>query len=367
MRRRRRAVGFYTKGRGRGRKVIPITARSGHQKNWRSSRELAGAPIVTPPLHEEAMKKIIEYDSSEPFTRDEPFTKEQVEGFNRYTHFPSDINKEFREDVTAVEKEAVDTLKKHGITTIPPDVKKSLWYCRKAVYNYYLESSRARSIAPPISVVGPAKYPTHRIPRSDKIRRRASDQVETSKTYLRRSIGRHTKGKVETSEIEQWLPLARKAGSRVKFGKLYAEHIRKEAQEKTEKSGWDQQLASGNWDHVSRGRGRKLYDSLMGSKGGEPKDHGQDRGAKYTAFLGAEMRPLPPIATIQADEEAKARPKLAVGKKIELETPKGFVKGKITGFRSGDVDENFQRIDVKTDERVYIGVHPDSVRPIPEK
>lgn len=62
-----------------------------------------------------------------------------------------------------------------------------------------------------------------------------------------------------------------------------------------------------------------------------------------------------------------AKPKLAVGKTIELETPKGFVKGEITGFRSGDVDEDFQRIDVKTDERVYIGVHPDSVRPIPEK
>lgn len=51
MRRRRRAVGFYTKGRGRGRKVIPITARSGYARR-RSSRELASAPIATPPYKE---------------------------------------------------------------------------------------------------------------------------------------------------------------------------------------------------------------------------------------------------------------------------------------------------------------------------
>ncbi|MBA7637056.1 hypothetical protein ES703_44688 [subsurface metagenome] len=384
--RRRRAVGFYTKGRGRGRKVIPITARSGGARRRVTRRKNWGrAPIAAPSLHEEAMKKIIEYDSSEPFTRDAPFTKEQVEDFNRYTHFPSDINKEFREDVTAVEKEAVDTLKKHGITTIPPDVKTSLWYYRKAVYNYYLESSRARSIAPPVSVVGASKYPHHRIPRSEKIRERALDQVETSKTYLRRALGRHTKGKLETSKIEKWLPLAQEAGSRVKFGKLYAEQIRKAAQEKTDKSGWDQQLASGNWDHVNRQRGRELYDKIIGSStasnpSGIPKKLKEAHEARWKPKIepvgDRESRDIFYKGQYIMSTSNPELHKFIKESKRELERTVEHKRGIIKGYqlvnldslqKEGQITESERKAGSRAIEKIYDAISPIHSRPKPEK
>jgi len=49
------------------------------------------------------------------------------------------------------------------------------------VYEWVQEYNRAKQVAPPVSVVGPAKYPTHKIPKADAIRKRASEKLEKSK------------------------------------------------------------------------------------------------------------------------------------------------------------------------------------------
>jgi len=60
-----------------------------------------------------------------PWTKDEPFTKEQIDAFNAFTHFPSDINKEFRENVRTKEQKTMEKLREYGITEAPDDVKKA--------------------------------------------------------------------------------------------------------------------------------------------------------------------------------------------------------------------------------------------------
>ena len=217
-----------------------------------------------------------------PWTKDEPFTKEQIEGFNIFTHFPTDINKEFKERVKAKESEVANRLKEHGITDIPEDVKRSLWYYRKALYEYYLDESRARATAPPVSVIGPAAYPVHRIPKADRIREKGRERIEIAERYLNRAIKRHIKGKLETTTIQRWLPLAKKAKNRIEFGKLYTEEIKKEAQKEFEKTSWGELVLRGAFDYRLREEGRELYDKLAPMIGEHEKNATEERAKGVT-------------------------------------------------------------------------------------
>jgi len=49
------------------------------------------------------------------------------------------------------------------------------------VYDYIKERNRARQVAPPMYVVGPAKYPTHKIPKAEAIEKKALEKLEKSK------------------------------------------------------------------------------------------------------------------------------------------------------------------------------------------
>lgn len=56
---------------------------------------------------------------------------------------------------------------------------------------------------------------------------------------------------------------------------------------------------------------------------------------------------------------------LMVGQEVLVDTPRGQAKGIVEGFRSGDVDEDFQRVDVRAGKLLYAGAHPDAVKPLP--
>lgn len=197
--------------------------------------------------------------------RDSPFTKEEVEAYNRYTHFPSKINEEFDRQIHSKEKKIRDELAEYGVHELTEALETALNYYRKAVYNYYLEESRARSIAPPMSVVGPSKYPVHRIPQAEKISRKALSQIELAEKYIDRGVSAAIKGKPAVAIIQKWLPLVKAAKNRLAFGKQYLDEMKKElrAKPESEMTGHDHLLLSGTmFDHVLRAQGRAIYDKL---------------------------------------------------------------------------------------------------------
>jgi hypothetical protein len=206
----------------------------------------------------------------DPWTSDAPFTKEQVDGFNRYTHFPSDINKEFGRDIQEKEENVKNTLTRYGMEEPAEEIKKALWYYRKALYEYFLEVSRARAKAPPPSVVGPANYNYSSMPKADRIRDNASEKLGVAKQYLERALNRNTKGRTDVVLLKQrqdeYGDMFRESKNRVEFGKKYAEWEKRKIELRQKNgeqlTGWDLQQLSGNWDHVRRQQGRTMYDLL---------------------------------------------------------------------------------------------------------
>jgi tetratricopeptide (TPR) repeat protein len=136
--------------------------------------------------------------SSAPWMRDNPFTKEDVERFNAFSHVDLDINREFNAKVTHKEAAVKAKLAEYGIYEIPNDVKKALYYYRKALYDFYMDEARARAIAPPVSVVGAYKYRGN-VEKAERIVDRALERIEIAEKYLDRAVNRNIKGKVRVS------------------------------------------------------------------------------------------------------------------------------------------------------------------------
>ncbi len=86
-----------------------------------------------------------------------------------------------------------------------------------------------------------------------------------------------------------------------------------------------------------------------------------ERAAKEVAVPTFEEIRKPP--TKAPEVKAVAKP-YKIGETIEVETPKGWVEGKIIGYTSGDVEEGFLRINIQTPQRKYMAAHPKSVRPL---
>lgn len=128
--------------------------------------------------------------------KDEPFTKEEVDYFNQFSHFTVDINKEFKERITAIENEI-----KNEFGEIPESLKTPLYYYRKALYEWYLAEAEARAVAPPVSVVGPSKY-GGRPERAEKIMEKSNKALETAKYYLEKGI-KEEREKKRRKEIEK--------------------------------------------------------------------------------------------------------------------------------------------------------------------
>ena len=116
-----------------------------------------------------------------------PFTKEQIEDYNRYTHYPLDINEDYKKAITSIENDVKKKLNLKDLKNAPEDIKKALDYCKKFYYQYYLATSRSRQIAPSWSVVGRTKYKGN-VERANKIERKASDDLQKSKKILESKV-----------------------------------------------------------------------------------------------------------------------------------------------------------------------------------
>lgn len=139
------------------------------------------------------LKKVHEAKATKPWLTDHPFTKEDADRYNRYTHFETtaeEMNRRFREDVEKYEEWVRECLKEYGITEIPENVRRALEGYRKALYEWEIARIRAREIAPPVSVVGPAKYKGNP-EKADRIQRRAREALEEAKEKLRRAVKRY--------------------------------------------------------------------------------------------------------------------------------------------------------------------------------
>ena len=98
---------------------------------------------------------------------DTPYTPEDIARYNRLTHFPKDAATEndcFAAWAKELEQETLDKLRRYGLDSIPEDVQATLDNLRKAEYNCFMRRVRAKEIAPPWSVVGPANYSKHANP-----------------------------------------------------------------------------------------------------------------------------------------------------------------------------------------------------------
>lgn len=122
--------------------------------------------------------------------QDRPFTKEQVDAFNRYTHYPVDINREFESTVKQKEREIWDKLSRAGKEEMSDEVQEAYQRYRKALYDYYLTESGIRSYAPPWTVVGRAKYPTGRVEKAAARSRANLEKVEKAEKRLDSAIKR---------------------------------------------------------------------------------------------------------------------------------------------------------------------------------
>ena len=161
------------------------------------------------------------------YMRPSPFTKEQVRAFNQYSHFEIDINKDFNAAVASGEAGARS---KFG-TNMPENVKKAIEYYRKSTYEYYLESGRARAVAPPTSVVGPSKY-RGRPDRAHKIMGNAIEKQNYAKKRLdieinkalaekeKKSSGILDKFKVGDSVIAYWTNSNKRYRAKAKVAKV---------------------------------------------------------------------------------------------------------------------------------------------------
>lgn len=130
-----------------------------------------------------------------PLNTDAPFTEGDIARFNRFTHFPKDRDREnarFAEQSRQERTQAKQILKGHGKTEMPEDVERALERLRKARYQVFMASVRSREIAPPWSVVGPARYAEHANPdRAHRMMGRAFEELNNARAALARRLNQH--------------------------------------------------------------------------------------------------------------------------------------------------------------------------------
>lgn len=130
-----------------------------------------------------------------PHNTDQPFTEGDLARFNRFTHFPKDRDREnarFAEQSRQERAQAEETLKAHGKAEMPEDVARALERVRKARYQVFMASVRSREIAPPWSVVGPARYEEHANPdRAHRMMGRAFEELNNARAALARRLNQH--------------------------------------------------------------------------------------------------------------------------------------------------------------------------------
>ncbi len=151
---------------------------------------------------------IAKYDFNAVFMNDAPYTKEQCDAYNRYSFFDIDMNSQFYTEIQTYEDKAKELFHEE----VPERVKISLYYLRRAVYNYYLEDTRASGKAPSPMVVGISNYKGN-FEKAAAIQKNAYKKVETAKEYFNKAI-RTQKLEIAAEKIERAYKI--KAGDLIK-------------------------------------------------------------------------------------------------------------------------------------------------------
>lgn len=122
-----------------------------------------------------------------------PFSKRDEDDYNRFTNYPTTVEKmnaEYEAGVEQREDGAADTLRRWGIDTVPPDVQEALDAVARAKVHETREDIRARGIAPGAYIVGPSNYKGNH-DRADTIRRNAWEATEKAEARLQRALAHH--------------------------------------------------------------------------------------------------------------------------------------------------------------------------------
>lgn len=189
-----------------------------------------------------------------------PFTVPEMRQYNAYTFYEQDFNKEYGQTVKAVEQDVRNRIAAYGLAEVPPDVQKAINYYRKRLYFYYRTKFRSRSYAPPPMVVGPAKYPTHRLEKAEKWERDSWDLVEKSKRKLETAVNRQIKGKTAIADVSEWEQAALSM-RRTAFGQYY--HKMELRRHENIKTGYADDLRRGLFADTIRKQGRELHEKLL--------------------------------------------------------------------------------------------------------
>jgi len=179
-----------------------------------------------------------------------PFTEKEISYANMFSFYDINWNDEFAKQVTAIEKEKRDHLEKYGIADLPPNVLESMENYRKAIYNAYKETWANRAYYPPVSVVGPSKFPYHRKDKAMARDKKIMERKQAAKKRLDKDVSGATKGIMPKITIDTHIDVAAHS-SKVSFGNQYA---------KIEMAGKSNMRG---FEHVYRKRGRELHRSLV--------------------------------------------------------------------------------------------------------
>ena len=162
-----------------------------------------------------------------PYNTDAPFTQRDIERFNNLTQFPKELRKEnakFAEESVVEKTQAEATLKGYGRATVPEDVDRALERLRAARYQAFMATIRSRELAPPWSVVGPARYNEHARPqRAEKVMSRAFEELNAARKNLAKRLRRHgpaqtirSDGDAAVAQLEAKIKAAEAAQERMK-------------------------------------------------------------------------------------------------------------------------------------------------------
>lgn len=139
-----------------------------------------------------------------PYNTEAPYTADDIARANRFTHFPKDRDKENAAFATLSREErtrAAETLSRHGKTVMPEDVARTLERLRRARYQVFMTTVRSREIAPPWSVVGPARYAEHANPdRAHRMMGRAYEEYNNARAALAHRLRQHGPSQVIRSD-----------------------------------------------------------------------------------------------------------------------------------------------------------------------
>lgn len=122
------------------------------------------------------------------------FTKEEVESYNRYTFFPTTVEKQNNKLAEQVKQDRdyiASSLKKWGYEVIPENIESLLARVAQARKYMFIAESKARLIAPGAMIVGPANYLKRARPeRAEKVREKALEMFSLAQAKLTRALNK---------------------------------------------------------------------------------------------------------------------------------------------------------------------------------